>query len=291
MLHIKKILIPIQGTSLSHSTLTTAYLLSQSYDAHLAVLHVHPDKKDIIPLTGEGLSGTMIEEVMNIAEHESIKRLKFTRKIFDDFIDAHGIEQTSLAPSDEMNGKITASFTTLTGRENSIITYCSRLSDITVLSHPNSDEHVSSSEILHTLLFESGRPVVIAPKENPTSVAKRICIAWNGSAESAAALHASLRWIHSAEKVGILYSADYEDQGNTINDVSDYLKFYGIDVDLLKFNADKNTGENMLATCTDYGCDLLCMGAYSHPRWKQLILGGVTSYMLEHANLAVLMYR
>lgn len=291
MLNVKKILVPVQGTALVDTTLTTAYLLSQSYDAHLAVLHIRPDKKDIIPLTGEGLSGTMIEEVMNIAEHEGSKRLKFAHNIFDEFIDRNHIKMINPEAGRAAETGKTASFIVETGRENEVATYWSRLSDVTVVAHPDSGENISSSEMLHALLFESGRPVVIAPKEKPTSVGKRICIAWNGSAESAAALHSSLRWMDNAEKIAILYSDDYEKRGLDIKDVADYIKFYGVDVELCQMKGDKNTGENMIGACTDFNADLLCMGAYSHPRWKQIILGGVTSYMLDNANLAVLMNR
>lgn len=291
MLNVKKILIPIQGTPLSEATLTTAYLLSKNYGTHLAVLHARPDKKDIIPLTGEGLSGTMIEEVINIAKHESTKRLRVARKIFDNFIDQNNIELTSVQASSAMEGKITASFTSLTGRENDLITYWARLSDITVISHPNSDDDISTSEVLHAILFESGRPVIIAPREKPKTVGKRICIAWNGSAEAASALHTSLRWINSAEKVGILYTADYQGRIANIQDVIDYLKFHGVNAELHQLGNERDVAKNILAACHDFQADMLCMGAYSHPRWKQLILGGVTSYMLDEANLTVLMNR
>ena len=41
----------------------------------------------------------------------------------------------------------------------------------------------------------------------------------------------------------------------------------------------------------DFGADLLCMGAYSHSRLRQLILGGVTRHVLEKSNLPVMMCR
>ena len=41
----------------------------------------------------------------------------------------------------------------------------------------------------------------------------------------------------------------------------------------------------------DFGADLLCMGAYSHSRLRQLILGGVTRHVLENAEIPVLMCR
>ena len=37
------------------------------------------------------------------------------------------------------------------------------------------------------------------------------------------------------------------------------------------------------------GADVLVMGAYQHSPLRQLLLGGVTRYMLSHADLPVLL--
>jgi nucleotide-binding universal stress UspA family protein len=37
--------------------------------------------------------------------------------------------------------------------------------------------------------------------------------------------------------------------------------------------------------------DLLVLGAYSHSRMRQVVFGGVTEHMLDHAELPVLMTR
>ena len=47
----------------------------------------------------------------------------------------------------------------------------------------------------------------------------------------------------------------------------------------------------MLAAAQEFGADMMTMGAYSHSRLRQLILGGVTRHVLENANLPVLMNR
>ena len=47
----------------------------------------------------------------------------------------------------------------------------------------------------------------------------------------------------------------------------------------------------MLKAANEFGADLLCMGAYSHSRLRQLILGGVTRHVLENATLPVIMNR
>ena len=48
-------------------------------------------------------------------------------------------------------------------------------------------------------------------------------------------------------------------------------------------------GQTLLNTAHQLGADMLVMGAYAHSPLRELILGGVTRYMLEHADLPVLM--
>ena len=54
---------------------------------------------------------------------------------------------------------------------------------------------------------------------------------------------------------------------------------------------DKSVGAGLLGAAREFGSDLLSMGAYSHSRLRQLILGGVTRHILENADLPVLMSR
>ena len=46
-----------------------------------------------------------------------------------------------------------------------------------------------------------------------------------------------------------------------------------------------------LAAASEFGTDLLVMGAYSHSRLRQLILGGVTRHVLEHSTIPLMMHR
>ena len=51
------------------------------------------------------------------------------------------------------------------------------------------------------------------------------------------------------------------------------------------------TVHGLLTAAREFGADMLAMGAYSHSRLRQLILGGVTRHVLENATLPVLMNR
>ncbi|NVN10769.1 MULTISPECIES: universal stress protein [Nguyenibacter] len=291
---IQKILLPLNGTSNAEGALTTGLLFARQFGGHIAALHVRADSREVAPLAGEGLSGAMVEEMMSAAEREGARRALSVREAFDHFTLQNGIAVTGPIPPFHGNptGTATASFVTMTGREHEVVTYRARLSDVTIVAHPDSGEEVSSSETLHAILFDSGRPVIIAPRQVPQTAGRRICIAWNGTAEATAALHHILPWAAEAEAVRILYSADYQRRGPEARHAAEYLAIHGIEADLLEFsNPDETVGANLLAACRDFGADMLTMGAYSHSRLRQLILGGVTRHVLENAELPVLMSR
>ena len=58
-------------------------------------------------------------------------------------------------------------FAAVTGREEDIVAQQARLADLTVVPHPDAGEDVSSSDALHAVLFDSGRPVLISPQQPP----------------------------------------------------------------------------------------------------------------------------
>jgi hypothetical protein len=116
------------------------------------------------------------------------------KALFDRMAGALG--DVTLADSAEVANKtdgVTLSFESIAGREEDVVAQQSRLYDLAVVPHPEADEDVSSSDALHAVLFDSGRPVLIAPRKAPTSIGTRICCAWNGTAESAAAMAAALQ--------------------------------------------------------------------------------------------------
>src|SRR5919112_484288 len=62
-----------------------------------------------------------------------------------------------------------------------------RVFDVTVLARPTSGHAEPSMATLEAVLFESGRPILIAPPTPPTKLGDTIAIAWNGSTETARA--------------------------------------------------------------------------------------------------------
>ncbi len=286
---IRKLLLPLTGTEAGRAALATALAIARVWNAHVLALHVRVDSRDVAPLAGEGLSGAMIEEMMTATERESLSRAQAVRAMFDEFVAAQQVRVGEPATGERVP---TASFASVTGREEDLVAQQSRLADLTVVPHPEAAEDVSSSDALHAVLFDSGRPVLIAPRDVPATIGRRICIGWNGTAESAAAVMSAIPWMQRAEAVRILAADEYQRRGPAAPDLVEYLALHDIVAEVATFRpVDRDVGAGLLRAAGEFGADLMAMGAYSHSRLRQLILGGVTRHVLEHARLPIMFNR
>ena len=286
---IRKLLLPLTGTAAGEAALASALTIARRWNAHVLALHVRVDSRDVAPLAGEGLSGAMIEEMMSATEKESGDRAQAVRLMFERFVTRHDVVVEEARPS---AGHASASFAAVTGREEDVVAQQARLADLTVVPHPDSGEDVSSSDALHAVLFDSGRPVLISPQAPPATIGTRVCVAWNGTAESASSVLAAMPWMQKAERVAILSADGYQRRGPGASELSAYLELHGVQASTVTFRSvNGSVGAGLLTAAREFGCDLLSMGAYSHSRLRQLILGGVTRHVLENSALPVMMNR
>ena len=286
---VRKFLLPLTSSASGEAALHTGLMLAKMWSAHLQVLHIQVDSRDIAPLAGEGLSGAMIEEMMSATEQQSGSRARGIRAMFDLATEA---EAVPVGQAHRGSNEPSAAYTTMTGREEEIIAHQARLADLTIVPHPQAGDDVASADALHAVLFDSGRPVLMAPVVKPSSIGKRIAIAWNGTHEASSALASVMPFVRQANAVRVLSSPEYYRRGPTAAEVVDYISNHGVSADTAEFRAiDRVVGAGLLAAAADFGADLMSMGAYSSSRLRQLILGGTTRHVLENATLPVLMNR
>ncbi len=73
-------------------------------------------------------------------------------------------------------------------------------------------------------------------------------------------------------------------------DIAAYLARHGVKVEVSTEEGEGiEVGELMLSRVADLNVDLVVMGAYSHSRLRELILGGATRTILESMTVPVLM--
>jgi nucleotide-binding universal stress UspA family protein len=232
----------------------------------------------------------MIEDMMSATERATGARERSLEELF-----ALAAEAAGVAVGDALRGldEPSASFATLLGREDEVVAHKARLADLTIVAHPQAGEDVAAADALHAVLFDSGRPVLLAPVALPETIGRRVAIAWNGTANAASALASVMPFVRQAEAVRILVCDDYRRPGPSGADVAEYISHHGVAADVVQFYPRRGmTGAGLLAAAGDFGADLMSMGAYSTAsRLRQMILGGITRHVLENAQLPVLMNR
>ena len=281
---IKSILAPIGDAGSAPAPLEAAFRLAEIFAAHVTVLHVRPDPTTAVPLIGEGMSGAMVEEMLNAAERQGQEIATATRAVYQTMRERHGMVEQAKPPADTM----TVVWSECVGREEEVIAHRGRVHDLVVMGHAGAGTDDMSGVSLNAALLDSGKPLLLAPATMPASLGKRVVIAWNGSAESGRATSAALSILERAEQVTVL-TVNEHDSMACADDLLAFLRWHGIAAVHRDIPAGGNAGLAVLDACRAEHADLLVMGAYTHSRLRQLIMGGVTRYVLGEADLPVLL--
>jgi nucleotide-binding universal stress UspA family protein len=283
----KTILVPVSDAHSGKPGLDAALALALRFDAHVTALHVRADPTLAVPLVGEGMSGAMVDEMMTIAEAEAAKRAAAARAMFDEAVSRQGVPPVSDPPQP---GASTA-WRDVTGHEEEEVAWRGRLSDLVVMGRPSPEDEPPSLMTLNAALMESGKPLLLVPPEPTATIGRRIAIAWNGSAEAGRAVSGALPLLAAAEAVVILsVSEDERTTGAPAGELAAYLSWHGIKADCHVLRVPgTHAAEELLHQAAVYRSDLLVMGAYTHSRLRQMILGGVTRHVLHHARINCLL--
>ncbi|OAN49802.1 universal stress protein UspA [Paramagnetospirillum marisnigri] len=287
------ILVPVSDADAAAEPLDLALSLAGRCGGHVVALHVRPDATTAVPLVGEGMSGAMVEEMIGMAETQAAARAKAARAAFDAALIRHGARLAETPPADGL----TAEWIEQVGREDDLVAWRGRLADLVVFAHPGGNAEASSMITLNTALMAAGRPLLLCPAEKPrdratTLPGKRVVIAWNGSAEAARAVGWAMPLLKGAEAVTILAASEHVDHKveAPVGELAAYLGWHGITATVTLVQASSaQAGEELLRQAVKAEADLLVMGAYTHSRLRQLILGGVTRHVIAHSPLHVLM--
>lgn len=276
---IRKLLVPLYGSPADDVAVATAVRVTQTWRAHLVAVYFYRASNTMQALAPDIFPIGMLNEMVDDAESARAAQIQAAQTRFAAACAAQGLALGEAVPgASEAN----AEFVLTSGREDEAVAQLARLADLTVVPHLDHDHDALFADALHAALFDSGRPVLIAPHKPPETIGLRVCIAWNGTAESASGVQA----------VRILTATGYQRRGPEAQALGDYLALHGIAAEVTTFQpVDKSVGVGLLKAASAFGADLLAMGAYSHPRWRQTILGGVTRSVLELATLPVLMSR
>lgn len=288
---IKTVLAVVGDTESGLATMETAFLVGRDLACHIRVFAVRPDPASAVPLVGEAMSGAMIDEMMSACETEGTQRLAKVGEMFSQFCGRYAIPVTDEPPGPP---EMSAAFQSEIGPEDDLVALRGRMADMIVIGRSRGDDDPSLQATLNAALMDSGRPVLLAPRAPITSIGGNTAIAWNGSAEAARAVAAAMPFLIKSDIVTILV-AEEESGSPGAAELETHLAWHGVSAEIRHVKpaggATSGTavGESLLKATSDLGADLLVMGAFTHSRLRQFIMGGVTRHILEKATIPVLL--
>lgn len=176
------------------------------------------------------------------------------------------------------------------GDEEHVIAQHARLFDLVVLGRPAGRQPARWSKLCEAALFESGRPVLLAPPGLPDHVGDRIVIAWNGSTETARTVTFAMPFLMQAHTAIVLAIGGWQQGGPSAERMVTFLARHGVPA--VGKNVDANhrsPGEIIVDEALDAEADLLVKGAYTRSRLRQVIFGGATEHVIHACPVATLL--
>lgn len=284
---IKNMLVPVGDIARDEGAIGTALVLTQEFGGHADCMFVTGDVSDVIPAGAMGLFESVQVQIKQEYEHGRDEKQKLARQRFDDMLKERNIEYRELALPAELPS---ASWEVAPGLASEIVAMRGGAYDMVVVGRPARDQTTVAELSAEAALFRTGRPVLIAPPQPPKSIGEAVVIGWNRSASSARSIAAALPLLLMSRSVTIVTVTTGAKTGPSPQDMAKYLSWHEVQAEVVEIPPDHRlVGEVLLEEAERVSADLLVMGAYSHSRLRELILGGVTRYVLQNADLPVLM--
>lgn len=278
---MQTILVPTEKSDLMSATLETALLFAKRFDSYVEGFALRAAISDFVA------ADLIVADAWAVAETRDAELAKEARALFEAFM-----RDRSVPLRNNGGGGLSYGWTEADAARDAFVGSYGRVFDIIVFGRPGSYPAGSSMAAVEAALFESGRPILIAPPTPPKTIADNIVIAWNRSTETARCVALAMPLLHKARKVTVVTASGSMVPGPEGAELARHLALNGIAAEAITVEgggSGANAGEAFLAKAGELGCDLMIKGAYTQSRLRQMIFGGATSHILAKTNLPVFM--
>jgi nucleotide-binding universal stress UspA family protein len=264
---MKSILLPVDQSEQMPSALETGWLLASMFEGTVEGVALRPAFAEIVA------PDPIVAVTIPPADWNETEFCRSVRQTFDAFASTRNAQRFRWRGGSAI--------------EDSALGSLGRVYDVTVVSRPGG--RGARMTAMEAALFDSGRPVLMAPPAPPKSLGQNVLIHWNASTETARVMAMALPILRKAKRVTLLSVEGNMVPGPTAKDALGYLEANGVAAsDKSVTPRSGRPGEAILAEARAQGCDLLVKGAYTQSRLRQMIFGGATSQVLAGAELPVI---
>lgn len=282
---MKRLLVPLLGDAGDRPALDMAAAVARRRGAHIDALLFRRDPRDMIPLVGEGFNAAMIDSIVEAGEAQAAEREKAARATFAEWQKAAGMSGDAAA------SRPSAGFAMVTGPMPGGVARPAKTADLTIFARSAPENGQERAGLIEVAMFDSGRPVLLAGSGGAADIGRKVMIAWNGSAEAARAVAMAMPLLSAADAVSVVV-VDDGDVEETPDELVHTLTLWGIAASGRKLKAgSEGVAATLVAEAAASGVDMIVLGAYSHSRVREFIMGGVTDDALTDSPIAMLLAR
>jgi nucleotide-binding universal stress UspA family protein len=264
--------------------LATALNVARRFKGHIVGLHAVTTEYAVV--FGGEMGFSISSEVDRTLEREGQERREQARRVFREFMAGQNVP-IGAAGAGEIGP--TAEWREEEGRQNAVVGALGRVFDLIVVEQPAKLASLTEAT-LEDALFESGRPVLMAPAGRRATIGETVVIAWNGSSETARTVAFAMPFLAEAKDVQVVSVEGGMTPGPSAEDMARSLTRGGIPASWRHVVGKGHTpGETFLDEAMASGADLLVKGAYTQSRLRQMIFGGATRHIIMEAAIPVFM--
>ena len=275
---IKNLIVITDDSQGCAARIDAALTMAAKYDAHLTGVYAQHQELLSPGLTRLLPSGS--QETVNTIISETLERA------------AQGAKDLFFSKVSTAGHLEKAHWHAVSGYPDQVASLIARYADIVLVGQYESSAANSAAIDPGEVVFRCGRPLLVLPQDfNNKPLTEHAVVAWNRSREAARALADAMLILETKTRVTVLtVDAKSNPQGDLPFNVVEHLKRHGINATKVELPLQsRDPGIEIMQYAQQQGADLLIMGAYSHSRWREQVLGGATRSVLENLSIPVFM--
>lgn len=282
---IRRIFVPIRNDGKGEIVLDHALALAGKI-GHIEAVHCRPAPEDLIPF-GVSVPAILRDQISKSGDElANTEEAQITQQ-FEDYASTHKLTMVEIGKPHPKN-KLSATWRIERGKQANIVSARGRLADVVAVARPDRDRAMGRNT-LEAALVNTGSLVMMCPPQSPPkNIGSQIAVAWNGSREAARAVSLAMPLLAAASGVSVMTIAG-DKLELTGAHLLNFLSDHDIEANHTEIKSDGNAGKALLEGAKSVDADCLLMGAYGSSRGREMVFGGATQHVVDHADLPVLM--
>lgn len=278
---IKTILAPVLGGGSDASVLAAATIVARNFNSHIKAVHPRFDPAAVAEAAGVAHPKRGIADLIERLRAAADVREAGARKAAEEFCRRESV------PFAAEGSPPPALYWRVVSNEPQPLAACAMATDLVVAARPDGGDQ-NSRWVFNALLFQSGRPVIIAPARPGAGLFAHVIIAWKATAQAARAVAFAMPFLTRAATVTVVTAVEDGTEPADLGGVVSYLHSHGIGAEARQLTPDEGSAAaGVLRAAAD--ASLLVMGAYGHSRIGEWMFGGFTREVVSGAPVPVLM--